>query len=326
MSTDSIADSFRRWGYLQASVDVFDRLPFFPHSELDEAGSEGERWRSIYCGNIGAQFMHMPYPERCNWIAQKMEGPRPSPDQRAIFKRILVSEIFERFLHTRYVGSKRFSLEGITALIPLLDAVIEEAADRGAENILIAMQHRGRLNVMHHIAATHTETIIAGFEDIDPKSMLGSDDVKYHRGATGTYKTKSGKEVYINLASNPSHLEAIGPVLMGRARAKQQRFGDKDRKKILAVILHGDAAFAGQGIAAEALNYASLKGFEIGGVVHIVVNNLIGFTTVPEALHSTRFASEVAKRIHIPIFHVNAEKPDDVDFAEELPLNTGTLF
>ena len=312
MSEEKTIDTFRRWGYLKADLDSLNRIPEFDHSELEKVFNDNEKLKLAYCSKIGAEFMHIPYPERTEWIANKLENPNIEIDQREVLKRILESETFEKFLHTRYVGSKRFSLEGNNALIPLLDNIIEVAAKQGAEHVLLAMAHRGRLNVMQHIGGTATETIIAAFEDVDPKSMLGRDDVKYHKGSTGIYKTKSGKDVFVELAPNPSHLEAINPVLIGSVKARQERLKDVDKNKVLGVILHGDAAFAGQGVTAETLNYESIPGFEVGGVVNIIINNLIGFTAVPEALHSSRFSTDVAKRIDIPIFHVNGESPDDV--------------
>ena len=313
MSTDSIANTFRRWGHLQAKVDPFSRLQPFPHRELDEINAaDAKKWREIYCSTIGAEFMHMPFPDRCDWLASRLEGKRTQLDQRFILKRILSAETLEKFIHTRYVGAKRFSLEGLAVMVPLLDGILDQAASHGFETIMIAMSHRGRINVMHHIAQTSADKIFAGFEDIDPRSALGSDDVKYHKGATGIYKTASGKEVYVDLSSNPSHLEAINPVLMGRVRARQERLQDRDTSKVLGIILHGDAAFAGQGVAAESLNFADLPGFRIGGVVHVVVNNMIGFTATPPALYSSRYSTDIAKRLNIPIFHVNAECPDSV--------------
>ncbi len=320
MDVERIADIFRRWAYLQADIDSFDRLAPFPHRDLDAVkdAPEAKPFRDAYMGKIGVEFMHMPFPDRCDWIAERMEGERPVLDQRRVLKRILINETFEKFLHTRYVGSKRFSLDGIAALIPLIDAIMDETAEGGAENVLLAMAHRGRLNVMHHIAETLTETIIAAFEDVDPKSMLGSNDVKYHMGATGTYVTAHGKNLAVDIAANPSHLEAIAPVLLGRIRARQQRLNDIGGRKVMGIVMHGDAAFAGQGIAAETLNFSELNGFSVGGVIHIIINNLIGFTTVPDALHSSRYASDIAKRLNIPIFHVNAESPDDVVFVGQL--------
>ena len=313
MTERQIADSFRRWGHLQANIDPLNRLPSFPHPDIDElANAEAERFRQIYCSEIGVEFMHMPFPDRCNWVADRMEGARGQLDQRYILKRILSAETFEKFIHTRYVGTKRFSLDGLAVLIPLLDGILDQAAERGFELVMIAMSHRGRINVMHHIAGVGAEKVFAGFEDLDPRSALGSDDVKYHKGATGIYKTATGKELYVDMSSNPSHLEAINPVLMGRVRARQERLHDQSNEKVLGIILHGDAAFAGQGVAAETLNYAELPGFRVGGIVHVVVNNMIGFTATPPVLYSTRYSTDIAKRLNIPIFHVNAQAPDAV--------------
>jgi len=209
----------------------------------------------------------------------------------------------------------------VTALIPLLDAMLEVAGEHGAVESVMAMSHRGRLNVMVHAACKTPHEVVAGFEDVDPRSVLGAGDVKYHVGATGTYVTSTGKEIGIHLVSNPSHLEAVDPVAIGRARAKQVRYGlrgpyvDRSREtlnKVVPIVMHGDAAFAGQGIWAETLNLADLKAYTVGGTIHIIVNNLIGFTTQPAQEHSSRFASDIAKRQSVPIFHVNAEDPDAV--------------
>lgn len=310
--SDAVAAGFRRWGYLQAELDPFGRLLPQPHPELEVDSPEAEAMRRIYCSKIGVEFMHMPYPERCEWVAERMESEPLPIDQRFVLERILASEVFERYMHTRYVGSKRFSLDGLAALIPLVDTILDRAAEQGVEIAMMAMAHRGRLTAMYSIFGAEVANIFAGFEDVDPRSVLGGGDVKYHKGANGTYRTRSGREIRLHLASNPSHLEAVNPVLMGRVRARQERLGDSEGKKVLAVLIHGDAAFAGQGIAAEALNYAALHGFNIGGTVHIIANNLIGFTAVPEELHSSRFASDIAKRLAIPIWHVNAESPNDV--------------
>ena len=223
------------------------------------------------------------------------------------------------------MGSKRFSLEGVTVAIPLLDAVLSAAAQAGGEQIMIGMSHRGRLNVMAHIAGQSAANIFAGFEDVDPRSVLGSGDVKYHVGATGEYRTRDGRRLSVHLASNPSHLEAVDPVVIGRARAKQTRIGGAHRfAKVFPIVLHGDAAFAGQGVWAETLNLAGVAAYSVGGTIHVIVNNLIGFTTEPADLHSSRFASSLAKRQAVPIFHVNGEDPDEVARVGEWRWNTGT--
>jgi 2-oxoglutarate dehydrogenase E1 component len=306
-------DVFRRWGHLKADIDPLKTLKPFPHRDLDGlTNGEWKELESFYCGKIGYEFMHMPYPERCEWLAKRIESDPEEVDERRILKRILSVETFEKFLHTKYVGAKRFSLEGLAAVVPLLDSILDQAAERGVEVVMLGMAHRGRLNVMHHIVDTLAEHIIANFEDVDPRSALGGDDVKYHKGATGTYVTSSGKSISVELAPNPSHLEAVNSVIMGRAKARQYRMNDHEGKKVLCIILHGDAAFAGQGINAEALNYADIPGFSIGGTVHVVINNLIGFTATQPALFSGRYCTDVAKRLDVPIFHVNGESPNDV--------------
>ncbi len=303
----SVLESFRRWGYLQADLDPLGRLPPLPHPELEAAGAEAERARAIYCGPIGAEFLHIPDPDRGEWVAASLESPGPEPDRRRIFERLLGTETFEQLLQTRYIGTKRYSLEGGASLIPLLDAILEAAGESGAEKVLLGMSHRGRISVMVQVVGKSPAEIFAGFEDVDPKSVLGGGDVKYHIGATGEYRTSAGRLLHLSLVSNPSHLEAVDPVVQGRARAKQDRDG---RAKILPLVLHGDGAIAGQGIAAETFNMAELAGYSVGGTIHVIVNNLIGFTTAPGALHSSRYASDIAKRLPIPVLHVNGQDPD----------------
>ncbi|MGH9775313.1 MAG: 2-oxoglutarate dehydrogenase E1 component [Candidatus Acidiferrales bacterium] len=307
-----ILDDFRRWGYLAANLDPLGDLLPIEVVELAASGPAAEAGRRAYCCTIGAEFMHIASPERRRWIEQRMETEAPEPDRARILEQLIRAEIFEQVLQTRYLGTKRYSLEGVIGLIPLLDELLETAAELGAEESVIAMSHRGRLNVMVHTVGRCPQEIFGRFEDVDPRSVLGSGDVKYHVGATGEFHARSGRILGTHLVSNPSHLEAVDPVAMGRARAKQTRRGEKGKIEVLPVMLHGDAAFAGQGIWAETLNFALLEGYSVGGAVHVIVNNLIGFTTNPAELHSSRFSSDLAKRIPIPIFHVNAEDPDAV--------------
>jgi 2-oxoglutarate dehydrogenase E1 component len=319
---ERILESFRRWGYLQADLDPLGLLKPLKYAELDDlTGSAADEAREIYCSTIGAEFMHLPEPERRQWIAERLESTAPDLDQNKILERLVRADLFEQVLQARYLGTKRFSLEGVTALIPLLDSILNTAGECGAVDSVIAMSHRGRLNVMVHAACKPPHEVVSGFEDVDPRSVLGAGDVKYHVGATGTYVTTGGQSINIHIVSNPSHLEAVDPVAMGRARAKQTRHGadgpivDRSREslnKVWTIVMHGDAAFAGQGIWAETLNLADLKAYTVGGSVHIVVNNLIGFTTPPVQEHSARFASDIAKRQSVPVFHVNAEDPDAV--------------
>ncbi len=330
-----LADLFRRWGHLQADLDPLGRLRPWRHPDLEAAASregvdreEASLLRAIYCGPIGAEFMHLRDPERCRFVAERMEAvPAAAPGagrgagapsaakRRRLLERLASAELFERFLQRRYVGTKRYSLEGAATVIPLLDAVLDAAAGGGVEVVLIGMTHRGRLNVMHHIVGTPAASLFAGFEDVDPRSVLGGGDLKYHKGATGIYHAASGADLQVHLVSNPSHLEAVDPVVMGRARARQERIerdrpGEDGRSRVLPITLHGDAAFAGQGIAAETFNLADLPAYTVGGTVRVIVNNLIGFTTEPGALHSTRYASDVARRLDVPILHVNGLDPE----------------
>jgi 2-oxoglutarate dehydrogenase E1 component len=319
---ERVFDAFRRWGYLEATLDPLGLFEPLKQPDLQAlTGEHAEDARRIYCGTVGADFLHLPEPERRRWISERLEAPADEVDQHRILERLIRADLFEQVLQARYLGTKRFSLEGVTALIPLLDSILDTAGEHGAVESVMAMSHRGRLNVMVHAACKTPHEVVAGFEDVDPRSVLGAGDVKYHVGATGTYVTGTGKEIGIHLVSNPSHLEAVDPVAVGRVRAKQTRYGLRgpyvDRSpetlnKVVPVVMHGDAAFAGQGIWAETLNLADLKAYTVGGTIHIIVNNLIGFTTKPAQEHSSRFASDIAKRQSVPIFHVNGEDPDAV--------------
>jgi 2-oxoglutarate dehydrogenase E1 component len=304
---ERIWDSFRRWGYLQANLDPLGVVDPAAIPELEISGPDAEAARRLYCGTIGVEFMHIPDRESRAWIQERMESEAPEVDRERILELLVKAEIFEQTIQSRYLGTKRFSLEGESALLPLLDAILNAASDYGAEKGILAMSHRGRLNVMVNIVGRPAAEVFARFEDVDPRSILGGGDVKYHMGATGDFLAANGRKVEMHLVSNPSHLEAVDPVAMGRTRAKQQRRGEKGRELVLAITMHGDAAFAGQGVWAETLNMSELPGYNVGGSIHIVVNNLIGFTTAPRDSSSSRFCSDIAKRLPIPIFHVNAE-------------------
>jgi 2-oxoglutarate dehydrogenase E1 component len=313
LERERVFDLFRRWGYMDADLHPFGGPVGGGYPEIRISGEAAETARRIYCGTIGVDFMHLPQPERREWIQEQMEDPRAQKIDRVwLTQRLMEADVFEQILQTRYLGTKRYSGEGATALIPLLDVVLENGADHGATHGIMAMSHRGRLTVMSLIVGIPAEYVFAGFEDVDPRSVLGGGDVKYHQGATGEYHTRAGKSLRMHLASNPSHLEAVDPVVLGRARAKQIHAGPNGQKAILPIIMHGDAAFAGQGIWAETLNFSGLKGYSVGGAIHVIVNNLIGFTTNPGELHTSRFSSDLAKRQPIPIFHVNAEDPEAV--------------
>src|SRR5580698_1629204 len=222
---EHIFDAFRRWGYFEATLDPLGVFQPQKLADLEVAGEAAEEARRIYCGTIGAEFMHLPEPERRRWIAERIEGPEPEVDQEKILERLVRADLFEQVLQARYLGTKRFSLEGVTSLIPLLDSILDTAGEFGALDSVLAMSHRGRLNVMVHAACKLPHEVVSGFEDVDPRSVLGAGDVKYHVGATGVYCTASGKSINMHLVSNPSHLEAVDPVAMGRARAKQTRHG-----------------------------------------------------------------------------------------------------
>jgi 2-oxoglutarate dehydrogenase E1 component len=313
---------FRRWGFYEANLDPLGYFTPLKCADLEGlTGEYAEQARRIYCGAVGVEFLHILELDRRNWVARRMEGPEFEVNQPKVLDRLIRADLFEQVLQSRYLGSKRFSLEGNTALIPLLDSVLDAAGELGGVDSVMAMSHRGRLNVMTHIVSKAMHDVVAGFEDVDPRSVLGAGDVKYHVGATGVYTTAAGKKLNVHLVSNPSHLEAVDPVAMGRVRAKQTRHGvhgaeiDRSkaiRNKVWGIVMHGDAAFAGQGIWAETLNLADLAAYTVGGTIHIIVNNLIGFTTRPIQEHSSRYASSIARRQSVPIFHVNAEDPDAV--------------
>src|SRR5271165_1866331 len=303
---------FRQFGYLEAELNPLGLLPPQPHPDLEIDNEWAREARRLYCGTVGAEFMHIADPERRRWIQDRLEGPQSDVDQESVLDQLIRADLFEQVLQQRYLGNKRFSLEGVTALIPLVDEILEGAGTLGAGELVMGMSHRGRLNVIVQVARRAAEEVFAGFEDVDPRSVLGSGDVKYHMGATGEYVTRSGARIHIHLASNPSHLEAVDPVTIGRTRAKQDRIGEGGPKKYLPLLVHGDAAFAGQGITAETMNYADLPGYTVGGTIHVVVNNLLGFTTSYLEEHSTRFAACIARRQSIPIFHVNGEDVDAV--------------
>jgi 2-oxoglutarate dehydrogenase E1 component len=314
---ERVFNAYRQWGYLEGDLDPLGFLRPRETPELEREGEYAREARAIYSSTIGVEINHIYAPERRQWIYDRMESPSQGfeiteRDQARILDLLIRADIFEQVMQQRYLGSKRFSLEGVTALIPLVDEVLDTGSCLGAVELVMGMSHRGRLNVIAHVAQRPPQEIFAGFEDVDPRSVLGSGDVKYHMGATGEYKTHSGGKVHIHLVSNPSHLEAVDPVTVGRTRAKQDRTGEGGREKYLPLLVHGDAAFAGQGILAETMNYADLPGYTVGGTIHVVVNNLLGFTTSYTEEHSTRFAACIARRQSIPIFHVNGEDVDAV--------------
>ncbi|HMC42392.1 MAG TPA: multifunctional oxoglutarate decarboxylase/oxoglutarate dehydrogenase thiamine pyrophosphate-binding subunit/dihydrolipoyllysine-residue succinyltransferase subunit, partial [Acidimicrobiales bacterium] len=270
--------------------------------------------RDAYCRSVGVEYMHIQEPDQKRWIQTHVEGvtTKPSPEEQAhILGRLNAAEAFERFLHTKYIGQKRFGLEGAESAIVILDAVLDEAAKAGTAEVVLGMAHRGRLNVLTNIVGKSYREIFREFEgDIDPSTVQGSGDVKYHKGASGKYVGLSGQEIPVTLASNPSHLEAVDPVVEGMARAKQDLLSDRAPFPVLPLLMHGDAAFAGQGVVAETLNLSALRGYRTGGTVHLVVNNQVGFTTSPESARSSVYATDVAKMVQAPVFHVNGDDPE----------------
>jgi 2-oxoglutarate dehydrogenase E1 component len=283
-----------------------------------------ETLRQTYCGKIGSEYMNIQHPDQKRWLQLRMEpGANNWPlaeDKRAwILERLVAAEQFEHFLHSRFVGQKRFSLEGSETAIAILDELLERAASGGVHEVVIGMAHRGRLNVLANVVGKPLAQIFSEFEgDPDPLSTQGSGDVKYHLGATGVRRARSGGEIAISVAPNPSHLEAVDPVVEGIVRPKQDRLGDKERRRVIPVLVHGDAAFAGQGVVAETLNLSQLEGYRTGGTVHLIINNQIGFTTGPQEARSSPYSTDVARTVQAPIFHVNGDDPDAAIRAVEI--------
>ncbi len=282
--------------------------------------------KETYTRSIGAQFMHIDRLEMRVWLQRRMETtrnrlPLSREDQLRILTKLTDATIFEEFIQRKYVGAKTFSLEGGETLIPLLDLAIEKAADQGVVEVVLGMAHRGRLNVLANVMGKDPSSIFREFEDKDPENYMGRGDVKYHLGYSSDHRTSSGKDIHLSLAFNPSHLEFVNSVVLGRTRAKQDRRGDLDREKVLPILVHGDAAFSGQGIVQETLNMSGLEGYRVGGALHVIVNNQIGFTTGPRQGRSTTYASDVAKMLQSPIFHVNGEDPEAVAQVIELAMD-----
>jgi 2-oxoglutarate dehydrogenase E1 component len=289
--------------------------------------------KQTYCSKIGVEFMHIQYPDQKSWVQLQMEGSRNrtvmSAEKRIeILGQLYSSEGFERFLHIKYPGTKRFSLEGAESTIPMLEAIINRASDLDVDEIVLGMPHRGRLNVLTTVMGKPHAAVFSEFqgEASSPDDVLGSGDVKYHLGVSSDRVLANGKNMHLSLAANPSHLEAVNPVVAGKTRAKQAMRGDEARKKVLAVLLHGDAAFAGQGLVAETLGLSELRGHRIGGTIHIIVNNQIGFTTSPKYSRSSPYPSDVAKMVQAPIFHVNGDDPEAVVHVAELAVDFRLRF
>ncbi|MEE8581682.1 MAG: multifunctional oxoglutarate decarboxylase/oxoglutarate dehydrogenase thiamine pyrophosphate-binding subunit/dihydrolipoyllysine-residue succinyltransferase subunit, partial [Myxococcota bacterium] len=306
------------YGFGRADMERVYMAGDLPGGSMQTLGEILDRLRNTYCRSIGVEYTHIQDPGRKHWLRRQMEEsentPRPScEEQRRILEKLSAAELFERFLHTKFVGQKRFSLEGAESLIPLLDTIVERAPRYRIREIVLGMAHRGRLNVLSNILGKSYEAMFSEFEDntlVD--SPFGSGDVKYHKGFSSNRRVRTGERIHLSLTSNPSHLEAVDPVVEGRAKAKQVRAGDREGRIILPLVVHGDAAFAGQGIVAETLNLSQLKGYATGGTIHVIVNNQIGFTTTPAEARSTLYCTDVAQMIQAPIFHVNADDPEAV--------------
>src|SRR5438876_1055875 len=341
---------YRVRGHLIADIDPLHAMPLLYHPELDIetygltiwdldrlfitgglGGTESATLREIldilrraYCGKVGIEYRHIQSKEEKLWIREQIRRqlvepePIPAEIKKQLLWKLISAEQFERFLHTKYLGQKRFSLEGCETIIPLLDQLIERGAERGVEEIIFGMAHRGRLNVLANVIGKFCERIFASFEgSAHPSFPADEGDVKYHQGAVGERETASGHRVRLTLSPNPSHLEAVDPVVEGMARGRQDRMRNEQAisreeviDRVLPVLLHGDAAFARQGIVMETLQLAQLRGYRTGGTIHIIINNQIGFTTSPEAGRSSIYSTDVARMTQSPIFHINGDDPE----------------
>ncbi len=290
-----------------------------------------ELLRDTYCRSIGVQFMHISDVTVRRWLQRRMESTRNRlalgrEEQLRILTRLTDAVTFEEFIRKKFIGAKTFSLEGCESLIPLLDLAIETAGAQGVREIVLGMAHRGRLNVLANIVGKSPREIFREFEDADPERFVGRGDVKYHLGYSGEWVTADGQKIHASLCFNPSHLEFVDPVVLGRTRAKQDRAGDAGRERALALLIHGDAALAGEGIVQETLNLSTLPGYAVGGTLHVVVNNQLGFTTAPAEGRSTEYPTDVARMLQVPVFHVNGEDPEAVAQVVRLAMDFRATF
>jgi 2-oxoglutarate dehydrogenase E1 component len=312
--------AYRIRGHLVANLDPLDLMIRSEHSELKPETygfTKNDYNKKTYCGNIGYEFMHMGDPDEKSWIRDRIEGPEKEiifteNGKKAILNKIIEAEGFEKYLHIKFVGTKRFGIDGGESLIPALEQIIKRGGNLGVKEIKIGMSHRGRLNVLANVMGKPFKAIFNEFfgSSVTPKRDFEG-DVKYHLGASSN-REFDGNVVHISLTDNPSHLEAVNPVVLGQVRAKQFFHKDPERKKVIPVLIHGDAAFAGQGVVAECFAMSGLPGHNIGGTIHIIVNNQIGFTTSPRFARSSPYPSEVAKIAQAPILHVNGDDPEAV--------------
>jgi 2-oxoglutarate dehydrogenase E1 component len=353
---EELINAYRLRGHLWADLDPLgfavkpppeltpEAFGIAPH-ELDRVVRTGDlagpaedtvrniiaRLEETYCRSIGVEYMHVEDRTMRRWLQERMEPVANRltlsvDEQVSILKHLIDAEIFEQFLHTNFLGKKRFSLEGGESLIPLLHLLLDRAGDSGVEEVVIGMAHRGRLNVLFNIMQKSPKDIFAHFLDQHPELNRGRGDVKYHLGYSSDRVSPSGRSVHLSLTFNPSHLEFVNPVVEGRVRAKQDRRGDRERRRVAPVLIHGDAAFIGQGVVAETLNLMNLEGYATGGTLHIVVNNQVGFTTNTQDARSTRYATDLARMLGIPIFHVNGEDPEAVVHVSRLAVDYRQTF
>jgi 2-oxoglutarate dehydrogenase E1 component len=314
------------YGFTDAHYDTVFSTRNWPGPQERTLGEVLSWLQNTYCRSIGAQFMHIDDLSVREWLQDRMESTENRLNlahdvKLRILRRLTDAVLFERFVQTKFAGAKSFSLEGGESLIPLLDLAIEKAGNEGVQEIVIGMAHRGRLNVLANVIGKRPREIFREFMDAESDNRTGPGDVKYHLGYSSDWQTSAGRSVHLSLAFNPSHLEYVNTVAMGRVRAKQDRVGDADRRRGMLVLIHGDAAFAGEGVVQEALNLSQLPGYRIGGTLHIIVNNQIGFTTTPGESRSSIYATDVAKLLQSPIFHVNGEDPEAVAQVVQLALD-----
>ncbi len=347
VKVDHLIQAYRTYGHLKAHFNCLEEPPVVPELAYQESDLKTlyptngffkktdapleeiiAALEQTYCGSIGIEYMGIQNPELEKWIQKEIEPgfviPLTTDEKLHIFQDLNRAELFETFLHTKYVGQKRFSLEGGETLIPMLTMIVESANAEGVHEVVLGMAHRGRLNVLANLLNKSYDAIFSEFEDYyTPLLGEGTGDVKYHKGFVGSLTTKKGEQVSVTLTANPSHLEAVDPVVEGQARAKQEL---KGRKEVIPILIHGDASVAGQGVVYETLQLSKLNGYETGGTLHIVINNQIGFTTLPKDGRSTRYCTDIALAFGAPVFHVNAEDPDACVYAALLALKIRQKF
>jgi 2-oxoglutarate dehydrogenase E1 component len=319
------------YGFRDSDLDLLTGCSTLPYDEPLTIREIVQRLRNTYCRSIGVQFMHLDDPAARNWLQRRMESTQnrlalSRDEQLRILVRLTDAVIFEEFLRKKFLGAKTFSLEGSETLVPLLDLAIEKASRQGVRDIIIGMAHRGRLNVLANIIGKPVSDTFREFADAEPELWTGRGDVRYHLGSSGTWTTAEGARLQLALCFNPSHLEFINPVVLGRVRARQDARSDRERRQVLGVLIHGDAAFPGEGIVQETLNLSQLAGYRVGGVLHVVINNQIGFTTPPGEERSTVYATDIARMLQSPVFHVNGEDPEAVAQVVRLALDYRSEF